>query len=85
MVKRWVAEMKMWKGDSRICLRPVTITTQETIAKVLSASLLKEEYKALYCREVSVHWVTKLSGSDQKWIQHNLSGEKDSLASSGNL
>ena len=43
--------------DSGICPgRPVTITTQEIIAKVLAASLLKEEYKALYSREVSAHW-----------------------------
>ena len=62
----------MWQGDSGICLgRPVTISTQETIAKVLAASLLKEEYKALYCREVSAQWVPKLLGSNQKWIQHN--------------
>ena len=50
----------MWHGDSGICLgRPVTITTQETIAKVLAASLLTEEFKALYCREVAAHWVPK--------------------------
>ena len=64
----------MWQGDSGSCLgRSFTTTTQETIAKVLAASLLKEEYKALYCRQVSAHWVPKLPGSDQKWIQHNLS------------
>ena len=79
----WV---EMWQGDSGICLgRSVTITTQETIAKVLAASLLKEEYKALYCLKLSAQWVPKLLGSDQKWIQHNLSGENDSSASSGNL
>ena len=67
-------------GDSGICLgRQVTITTQETIAKVLAASLLKEDYKALYCCEVSAHWVAKLLGTDQKWIQHNLLGKNDSL------
>ena len=49
----------MWQGDSGICLgRPVTITT-ETIAKVLAASLLKEECKALYCHKVSAHLIPK--------------------------
>ena len=76
----------MWQGDSGICLgRSVTITTQETITKVLAASLQEGEYKALHCLKVSAHWVPKLLGSDQKWIQHNLSGKNDSLASSGNL
>ena len=76
----------MWQGDSGICLgRPFTITTQETIAKVFAASLCKGEYKALHCFKASAHWVPKLLGSDQKWIQHNLSGENDSLAFSGNL
>ena len=71
----------MWQGESGICLgRPVTITTQETIAKVLAASLLKEEYKALYCREVTGHWVPKLLGSGQKWIQHSLWRENGSLS-----
>ena len=78
----WV---EMWQGDSGICLgRSVTIT-KETITKVLAASLQEGEYKALHCLKVSAHGVPKLLGSDQKWIQHNLSGENDSLASSGNL
>ena len=68
----------VWEGQSPLLLR-------RPLQKVLAASLLKEEYKALYCLEVSAHWVPKLLGSDQKWIQHNLSGENDSLASSGNL
>ena len=60
----------MWQGDSGICLgRPVTITTKETIAKILAASLFKEEYKALHCREVSAHWVQKLLGSDMDSAQ----------------
>ena len=71
----------MWQGVSGICLgRSVTITTQETIAKVLAASLKKGEYKALHCHKLPAHWVPKLLGSDQKWIQHNLSGENNSLS-----
>ena len=76
----------MLQGDSRSCQgRSVSITTQETIAKVLAASLRKGDYKALHCHKASAHLVPKLLGSDQKWIQHNLSGVNDSLASSGNL
>ena len=78
MVKRWSAELEcgretlesVWKGQLPFLLRRST--------KVLAASLLKDEYKALYCREVSAHWVPKLLGSDQKWIQHNFSGENES-------
>ena len=71
----------MWQGDSGSCLgMSVSITTQETIAKVLAASLQKGEYVALHCLKVSAHWVIKLLGSDQKWIQHNLPGENNSIS-----
>ena len=45
---------EMWQGDSGLCLgRPVTITTQETIAKVLAASLLKGVQSFILSQAVS--------------------------------